>query len=515
MSVRVWAWASVAAFSCVVSALFLLRPSGPDLATFDYIGWRVTQGDTLYVDVIEQNFPGAMWLHTLSNLLFGPQLWAFRVLDLALLVIGCGGLYTLARVGGAPAARFIVIPLYQAIYVAFDVWLIGQRDMVATHLLLMLGALQAVHITTGAPRGVPVLLGVGMAMVCLTRPTYLLYLPLLYAVDLWQMRVNQRTPARILSDAAVAVGTLVLVLGLVALVGLRSGALAGWYQAAVLFNAMLYSQSATPMELAGTLWSLAYDYSWGVALALLGTVTWWRRGERCAWACAVSLALAGLVSMLVQGKGFGYHLGALFPAIALFAADFAATTLAQAQARPTRVQRGLAALVCMLVLAGTLKKAHRGLHAQLAYAFGRLEPAAYQAQLDVGLHVSLRDVLRAVAYTRAHTRPDQTVLTWNRAVIINYLAQRKLPTRVATVGMLDIEGPRFAPLEGWRDELERTLRAHPPALIFTYNAQLPQQHALLWGPGSPAGGTALVRAALAQRYRLAARFGALDVYALK
>ena len=222
MSHRVWAWICVAAYSCAIGALYLLRPSGPDLATFDYIGWRLTQGDTLYVDVIEQNFPGAIFLHTLSNILFGQQLWAFRVLDLALLVIGCGGLYTLARLGGAATSRFIVIPLYQSIYVAFGVWLDGHRDMVATHLLLVIGALQAVRITTGGPRGVPILIGAGMTLVCLTRPTYVLYLPLLYAVDLWQMRANKRTLARVASDAAVAGGTLVLLLGLVALAAVRS-----------------------------------------------------------------------------------------------------------------------------------------------------------------------------------------------------------------------------------------------------------------------------------------------------
>ena len=69
------------AYGVLLGVLYALFPPNPDQQLFDYIGWVASTGGRLYVDVVEQNWPGAMWLHTLAIELFGPTLWASRALD--------------------------------------------------------------------------------------------------------------------------------------------------------------------------------------------------------------------------------------------------------------------------------------------------------------------------------------------------------------------------------------------------------------------------------------------------
>lgn len=506
-------WLGLSAFTVLMLVPFLLKPPCPDVATFDYVGWLAGRGQTLYVDVIEQNWPGVIWLHTLSSLLFGNHLWSFRVVDFALLLVGCAGLFQLASVGASPATRYLVVPLYQLIYVSTDVWMTGQRDMLVSHVLLAVAAL-AVARMRGGPVGLPLLIGAAMAFASLTRPTSLLFLPLIYAVDALTCK-DRRTLMRVGIDLLLSGLAYVTMLGSVALIGSFSGALQGWYQAAVVFNTMLYSQTAALSDLTMTMWTIAMHYHWLVMLAVVGLALWARRGERRVLLITLCLVLTGIVSTFVQGKGFGYHMAMVYAALSLFAAEAIGAALAYAKRQPTRLANGLAVLACGVALLGGTKKFLNEHADVMLYLTGRIDRERLNDMEDLGLGVSVGDALRAAEYARTHTTPEQTVLPWNRAVVINYLAERKLPTKLATVGVLDILRDSFAPGRVWMQSFEETLRADPPALIFTYNEYIRQEHDLLWKSDASLPATALVREALRSRYRRVARFGALDAYALQ
>lgn len=509
----VWTWLGLAAFTALSAGPLLLKPASPDVSTFDYVGWRAVEGDALYVDVIEQNWPGAMWLHTLSSLLFGNHLWSFRIIDLALLLLGCAALFQLASVGGRPATRYLVVLLYQLIYVSSNLWMTGQRDMLATHVMLAI-ALLALTRMRGGPVGLSVVVGAAMALVSLTRPTCLLFFPLIYGVDALT-RGERRTLTHVARDVVIAGLAFTGVLGAIGAVGAHSGALAGWYTAAVLFNAMIYRQAAGLSDFVGAIDWFVLHYRWLVGFALVGLACWVRGGERRVLLLLLCLVMTGVVSTYVQGKGFGYHLAPAYPALTLFAAEAVGAAVAYAKGRSTRIAWGLAVCGYTVVLLGAAKKFYNEHGDALRFLNGRIDHDELRAQQDFGLGLSVADAQRAADYARVHTTPDQTVLPWNRAVVINYLAARRLPTPIATVGMLDLVRASFPSGQLWLRSFEKTLRDDPPALIFAYNERLPSEHERLWNAGDSLPATAMVRRALATRYKQVARFGTLDAYALK
>lgn len=508
-----WIWLGMSLFGLVLAGLFLLRPPCPDVATFDYVGWRMSRGETLYVEVIEQNFPGVIWLHALASSLFGNHLWSFRLIDCAVMLLGCWGMFRLAAIGGSPLTRYLVVLFYQLYYVTSDLWMAGQRDIVASNVMIVVSALAVVRMRGGASY-LPVAIGVGMAFASLTRPTCVLFVPLIYLVDLLT-RGDRRTIATIARDVVIAGLSFTAALAVVALIALPSGALRGWYQAAVVFNAMLYSQTATVLDFLGTLAWLAPPYWWLIALAVAGSVSWFRGGERQAFFIALTLGFTGLMSCFVQGKALGYHLAPLYLALVLFASEAIGGALAYAARERAMLPRALAAAVCLLALYGPGRRLASQHRPTFHYLLGHIDRERMNETGDLGLRVSLADIMRAVDYARAHTTAEQTILPWNRAVVINYLAERKLPTPLATIGMLDLLRDSFPQGRAWLATFERTLREHPPALVFTYNEQLPDEYESFWTPNAAHPASAMVRTALSDRYRRVARFGPLDAYALK
>ena len=120
--------------------LYVHLPPSPDQSVYDYVGWRLTEGDTLYTDVADQNWPGAMLLHALATALFGNHLWTFRLFDLlALLPLALAVLFLFLHRYYGRLAALLVLPVYLAMYVSADRWFSGQRDVIAAPLLIAAG----------------------------------------------------------------------------------------------------------------------------------------------------------------------------------------------------------------------------------------------------------------------------------------------------------------------------------------------------------------------------------------
>src|SRR5208283_5694591 len=71
------------------------------------------------------------------------------------------------------------------------------------------------------------------------------------------------------------------------------------------------------------------------------------------------------------------------------------------------------------------------------------------------------DQLRVIDYLKTNSTPQDEVFIWGTAPLINFLAQRRCPSRfVSNLALISKWGP-----ESWRQELVQTLEAKRPRYI--------------------------------------------------
>jgi hypothetical protein len=507
-------WPAWLAWTAVTWAVYAHVPPCPDHATFDYIGWMALNGSALYVDVSEQNWPGAMWLHLVSTWLLGNHLWSFRVFDYAVMLLGCAAVFRLLRWGGRAPAAWLFVPLYQGMYVTADQWLAGQRDIVAAHMLLI-GTVCLVQRIRGGALGWVVPYGLLVAFAALTRPTYLVFGVLVFGVDWALSRSHGRTRMGAFRDHAVAGGVVIAVLGVVAAVFASTGALTAWYEAAVLYNTQLYSGSATVAEVtAGILGMPRAGWHWYLGFGAAGAAMWWMRGERLIFGLLACLFSTALISYYVQLKGFGYHLGAWLPVLAALIAELLAWAVGVLRERRVTATAAAALVVVAVAVAGTASKLGGGRGLQLTYVLGLREHASMLHEASVGIYgLTAADAVGAAQFARDHATPEQTVLVWGRGAGINFLAERRMPVPFASVGTLEEVGPPFAKAEQWLTGFDEVLRDRPPHVVFVPAESAGDEYERWQRPDPPRAVVAL-RRALQDDYRHAARFGAFEAYTL-
>lgn len=453
------------AYTAVLGALYVVTPPSPDLSIFDYIGWRVLSGDTLYVDVIEQNWPGAMWLHTLSVWLFGNHLWSFRLFDYALMVAGACGLFLLGASSGMRWTGFIAVPLYQMMYVTSSPWLTGQRDIVAGHVLILLAVL---YLRAGMASRIRwmCVFGAGMALVVMTRPTYLLFPLCLIGFNLMARYRDPEVRQAIVKDGAVALLAFLATLAAIATYGAYTGGLQGWYEAAVVYNLSAYSGTASFKEVFSTLVSTVFSWHWYYAFSILGFVLWLVHGRGDTLLALSCIVLTALVSFVVQGKAFGYHLAVVLPVLALLSAQSIAWACDAINRRREPVILMVAVLVLLIAAAGSVKKMYSSFRLQGQYLSGQINRQSYLDQTGYDFEgMTLGDAVSVSTYLGSHSTNQDTVLVWNRGIIVNFLSERRSPVPYATIGMLHQFRHTSELSTAWLSRLERVLECSPPKYL--------------------------------------------------
>lgn len=452
-------------YSVVLGALYLVTPPNPDSSIFDYMSWRSLAGDRLYVDVIEQNWPGAVWMHMLSTALAGNSLSSFRLLDYLLLLAACLALYRLGKASGLSWTSVIAVPLYQMMYVTSTPWLTGQRDAFGAHILLIVCAFYMDIRGNWRPRWMA-MFGVVCAFVVMVRPTYLLFPALIILGELLVSRKDKAQIHRLVIGALSGAAGLLGFLLVLASAGLNTGGLQGWYEAAILYNLTAYSGSAGVALVALTLLDTVKMWHWYFALAAAGAYLWYKKGSLVPWWLAMGLAITAITSFLVQGKAFGYHLAALLPVLALFVAQAIAWSFdVMARQRRSWALALLAVLILFLALAGSARK-FQSIGNQAAYLVGGMDYSSYLAGSKFDFDgIGMADVPTVQEYLQANTGPEDTVLVWNRGVVINYLAERRLPVPFATVGALSEFRGESDLAAKWMSRLHHALNCTPPEYI--------------------------------------------------
>lgn len=507
--IPVWVFAIWVMYSAALGLLYVNIPASPDLQIFDYIGWVAASGGTLYVDAAEHNWPGAMWWHMLATSMFGVHSWSFRALDYGVMLSAALSIsYMMLRQELLLSAR-IVVPLYQMMYVTLDVWTSAQRDIFAAHILVITSLCYFMRFK-GLGRHWVVLTGFGIFAAVATRPTYLIFGPILLAVDCILMQQTRRSLSKIAGDMAVATAAFCGIALSVVGMSFASGSIHHWLGAAVLFNIEAYSQPESLWTVAKRLSAITNSWHWYIGYATVGAIIWFRKGERQLFALLSALLLTGLISALAQRKGFGYHLGALLPVMASLSAYVIAVTLQKSLERGTFASVTIFLTVAAVALVGLGSKASHALGPQARYLVG----ASTLQDMLSRYGADFVEAYHARLWVHENTRPDDTVLVWGRHVSINYLAQRRAPTRFITYGMLIFAAPPFRYAENWIAEFEDALLGSkaPAVIIAPAVGSARFFHDLSQPNGSAAA--ALLKNVLSERYMKAKTFGAIDAYVL-
>lgn len=350
--------------ACILAVLyFILRtwtwPFMGDSGYIHYVVFLTRHGLVPYRDIVGINTPGSYLTERLAMTLFGTGALGWRLFDLFLLALTFAAYRRILR--GLPLVFTLLAgTLFLAIHGQDGVMMSGERDLTAAVLqiaaiALLLAATQPSSTSSPTRRSLALAFTTGLCLswsACIKPPNALL----LAAVLLW-IAVVTTPPLRrplILSTLA---GSALPALACLAYL-LRNHALRAYW--ANLHGIEAYHVTLDRKPLAFLLPHAFSPILWLAALALLLALSS-RRALTARAALLLIAAASGLVSYIVQGKGFSYQrypfLIFLVPLI----------VLAIAAARPAPLWRNLlryavafAALACAI---GMIHKASTYSHA--------------------------------------------------------------------------------------------------------------------------------------------------------
>jgi hypothetical protein len=514
---RLLQWVFGVCLVAVTMSLYIHKPPNPDQGIFDYIAWTGVTGGKYYVDVAEQNFPGEMILHEVAFRFFGISIWAYRALDFLILAVSAAALYGLLRTGGYGIGAFFGSAFYLVGYVSSNGWMAGQRDVVAANLLLIVGYFFVRRIKGGSRLWI-VPLGLVLFIALLVRPTYLLFAVGLSALDICLMKRHSRNVVTCLLDAALVMAVLIACMAAMLAWSAYRGSLPDFWEQVILFNTQACKVGHSRLDtLTKVFFNLLGYVLFMPALALAIARSGHMRRQGYPFLILIGLSLLGLVSAIVQNKGFGYHLGAMLPplfGLAGVAVWMAIEAILNRQGLPWwRI--AVFGACAVLALFGLLLQM-KTMGPQIRYLLGRETYLEMMARENGGQEgFSWADMLAAAEYARNTTEPEETVLVWGRPVSINLMARRRSPTRFITHGMLQLAKPPFEKSEAWIDEFREVFARTPPRLVF-----LPVSEDGSTNPVHPRDGgfdsvESILDHALMNRFDYIKSFGSLGVYRLR
>ena len=431
-----------------------------DAPLMHYVAWRILEGAVPYRDVFDMNFPGVYLLHLLVVWGLGTGDLAWRVFDLAWLMVLALGVAGFAWAWGRTAAGVaaLLIVLY---HLGGGAWQAGQRDFLLGPFLVG-GALGVARWVESGRRTALVWGGVALGASLTIKPHALVLtaaLAVLIAVTGWRTGGGVLAPL-VWFGAGAAVAPVAIVVWLA-----LAGALPAWRAIVLEYLIPLYSRLGRSAD-----WNVYRPYVWipigaGVLLSTVGALVARRFGAR--HAVAALGVLYGVVHFVGQGKGWEYHLDPLATfALLLMVAE---VPTALGRWRPLALPLLLSVAVTVVLLADK------------AVA---VSPAGWERDRAAGAR-------RLAAELAPMLAPGETVQVLDTTAG-GIHALLRLGAREPTRFIYDFHFFHDADhptIRALRDELIRDLDTRPPALI------------VLFEQGWPAGGYERVDAfpALAER----------------
>jgi hypothetical protein len=502
--------------SSVLWILYAWLPASPDHQMFDYIGLVGSWGGHNYIDSSDHNWPGAMLLHEVATRIMGAHFWSFRAFDFAIALLGGAALFGLLRSTGQTLAGWIVLPLYQLMYINSGIWFAGQRDIVAANFLLMGAAIFSYGVRAKMPT-LLVVVGAIIGFATLIRPTYLSNLAYLVGLLIVMPALANARTENTLNSRVWSICWLFVGISLIAIIalswGLASGNLRAWYEQAVLFNLFLSFQgrNTTYLEVLTRFSEYVFQWHWYLVFAILGLIAWIRKaGIGVELLAGVGVALTGLLSAIVQKVGFGYHLGAVLPILAMLTAVWLATVLEAFLHRP---KNGLALLSVFIfwgiALIGIAKKTASYLPQVTALVTGDLNRMLRTVGEPRGVPW---EILEVANFIRANSKPEDFVLAWSRYSHILYLSERRSTTHLSDIGMLTSASDAFSPAKEWLNQFDKELVEHAPKFIVLQTPTSSDGFDKFYGDENVNRSVIAVRELVKTQYVKVAEFGLFEIY---
>jgi hypothetical protein len=445
-------------------AVYLSLPPSPDQFEFDYMGWRMLEGDAPYRDFMDMNFPGGMWLHALSTAVFGNHIWSWRALDFLLTLGSVWPLGLLVENAGGKHARRALLVVYPILYASLPQWISGQTDTTAGQFLIGCLAFHAAAYASGRPR-LQLATGALLACAMLNKPTLgilgaLLPIPALLAAHPWKVVVKHTTIA-----AVASIATLAVAFGVVLVQG---ATLRDLYEAVYVYNTETQFLDATPLpRLVATFATVHFAWWHFVSVGGLVAAGWLllRARHSIPAMSLIVLWLTGVASFFVQGKWFQYHLSVCFLAlVALLCAGIGCLT---------SVRGGWPALAAFgLTLLGTGKKL-QGTYAALPAALMTGDFRAHHSRFQEGESLTVQEALDLLEHVRSTVPAGETVYVFGSASSINFLDRRNQPTRFFYSPVIKNAVPPLPMASRWVDLFQEDLNRAMPRLCMIERVDRP------------------------------------------
>ena len=205
-------------------------------------------------------------------------------------------------------------------------------------------------------------------------------------------------------------------------------------------------------------------------MAALTLLIGWRRRQMVQVTPALLLGFAGYIAAAMQGRFHPYYFETCYPFFSMYWGYVCVQTYEGFKfvqgifaRRGWAVARGLLWVV-LIALGGSLLPEESVRVAQQYHFLAdwwrnpRMSYITYWWQLPLE---KLSEQLRVVDYLKEHSDPRDEVYVWGTAPLINFLSQRRNPSRfVSNLALISTWGP-----DRWRGELVRTLESKRPRYI--------------------------------------------------
>jgi hypothetical protein len=418
-----------------------------------------------YIGTWDMNFPGIVFMHWTSIVLFGNSPFGFHLFDACLHVVLASVLFTLFRRWLDARVAFTSVLFYQAHYL-FTQSVIGQRDSFAVFFLAV-GCLLLFSTRDELYRHrrlIAFATGLAFGMVCLFRVTYLLLVPI-PLLFYWQNAGLRRQIAPYILGVCLILGAAVCSYLL------QRGALMEAYRSTILFNLELYGAASASMWLffLRTKPSIVLPIVLGVAFIIF-------RGRRLfspfqkIWSAVrvpskqegqviIAIAAVAFLSLFVMRKFFSYH----YEILILIGSAFAGIAIS---ACVTASERRVIRISMLLLLAGYL--------------------ALEVSKLDFTENKISRGAAKAADYLDSHTGRSDRIEVADFSAALRWRVRVEPGTRFTTSHALfaatrDARHPAFQ-LE-WQKEYVDTLRSLLPQY---YVVSLENADIFPWAQEAPA-----------------------------
>ncbi|HJT31828.1 MAG TPA: hypothetical protein VJ783_07220 [Pirellulales bacterium] len=446
-------------------------PLARDQGHFAYAGQVILDGGLPYRDVFDQKGPATHYTFALALVLFGQTAWGVRFFFFLVALVTTQLAAALGERLAGPGARLACALAMALALVQGDEGIAWHTAQVEDLLLLLQLAAVCLYANDVAvcSRGRTALAAGLLGLSCVYKPTAAV--PALAALAIaGRSLVSSDQAARLPRRTWLAYSLAGFLLPSVAALAYLTacGALSDFWMVMVEFNsayAELKNGLAKGLSMLVTRWGrLTVLASLGAVMARAPKA---KTTDRLLWA----LTFANLATIIWQGKYWPYHWTPLIGCLAIFAGVAAARVGADLRERLFQaghegrgyLAAGLASVGLLTVAVPVDFKCLLNIWQDTAQlAAGRQTLEGFRAPYECGAVDA--DIHRQAAdYIRARTLPDEKLLVWGYETVLNFLADRRAPTRFAVDRILCLNG--FQRQTEWRAEFLAALGRKPPAYI--------------------------------------------------